>query len=198
MNIARVFASLLESTKNTLTKNDPHFFISLNKQQTPRYMFISCSDSRVDPGILFNLRPGDAFVTQNIAAWVPACKNPSPSPCNIHASLLFAIENLKVQHIIILGHKNCGGIETMLNPPKHLAKPLADYVQSLTPSKESMHLCQNQPYATIHSAWKNLQTYPCVQHAMLQQTLSLHAWCFDIGACQLEAFDAKQSRFIRL
>lgn len=78
-----------------------------------QYMVIACSDSRVDPAIILGLKVGDAFVVRNIAnlvpAWEPKCGNPS-----VASALEYAVKHLHVEHIVVVGHRKCGGIEALV------------------------------------------------------------------------------------
>ena len=86
----------------------------VSQGQSPRAMIIGCSDSRVDPAILFGTEPGEVFVVRNVANLVP----PYAQSGNYHgtsAALEFAVRSLQVEHVIVLGHARCGGIAALLN-----------------------------------------------------------------------------------
>lgn len=86
------------------TAKDPHFFEQLFQNQTPDYLFIGCSDSRADPDVITGLDLGNVFVHRNIANIV------NPIDLNVASVIQYAIENLKVKHIIVCGHYGCGGV----------------------------------------------------------------------------------------
>ncbi|MDZ5760905.1 carbonic anhydrase [Lyticum sinuosum] len=97
--------------KSSLNQNDIKFFKELvEKGQKPKFLLISCSDSRVDPSYIMNCTPGDMFVIRNVANLVPPCEN-NTTYHGTSAALEFAISHLEVEHIIIFGHSNCGGIK---------------------------------------------------------------------------------------
>ncbi|MGB3725265.1 MAG: carbonate dehydratase [Glaciecola sp.] len=102
---------LLENNKEwaeTTQKNDPEFFSKLEKQQTPMYLWIGCSDSRVPANQIVDLLPGDIFVHRNVANMV------IHTDFNCMSVLQYALDVLKVKHIIVCGHYGCGGVQAAL------------------------------------------------------------------------------------
>jgi carbonic anhydrase len=90
--------------------NDPEYFEKLSKGQHPEYLYIGCADSRVTAEDLMGLQPGEVFIHRNIANLVVATDN------NVNAVVQYAVEHLKVKHIIVCGHYECGGVKAALNP----------------------------------------------------------------------------------
>jgi carbonic anhydrase len=102
---------LLESNKRWASETEtrePGFFSRLLKQQTPEYLWIGCADSRVPANELVNLLPGELFVHRNVANVVVH------SDLNCLSVMQFAVDSLKVKHIIVVGHSNCGGVKAAL------------------------------------------------------------------------------------
>lgn len=89
---------------------DPNYFENLSHGQHPEYLYIGCSDSRVTAEDLMGLNPGEVFIHRNIANQVV------PTDNNVNAVIQYAVEHLKVKHIIICGHYECGGVKAALNP----------------------------------------------------------------------------------
>lgn len=89
---------------------DPNYFENLAKGQNPEFLYIGCSDSRVTAEDLMGLNPGEVFIHRNIANQV------IPTDNNVNAVVQYAVEHLKVKHIIVCGHYECGGVIAALNP----------------------------------------------------------------------------------
>src|SRR6516164_387520 len=89
---------------------DPEFFTRLARQQSPRYLWIGCSDSRVPANEIMGLPPGEVFVHRNVANIV------SNTDMNVQSVIEYAVEHLHVKYIVVCGHYNCGGIKAAMHP----------------------------------------------------------------------------------
>lgn len=108
-----LYSRLFENNKNWViekTKNDPDFFERTAKSQNPDYLYIGCSDSRVNPYEIMGVNPSDLFIHRNVANQVVN------TDMNAQAVIQFAVEELKVKHIILCGHYGCGGVKAAMEP----------------------------------------------------------------------------------
>jgi len=109
MDFRRIFENNEKWIAEKLSVN-PEYFRELAKGQNPEFLYIGCSDSRVTAEDLMGVKPGEVFIHRNIANQVIATDN------NINSVVQYAVEHLKVKHIIVCGHYECGGVKAALNP----------------------------------------------------------------------------------
>lgn len=108
-----MFDAIFENNKKWVADKlsvDPSYFEKLSKGQHPEYLYIGCADSRVTAEDLMGLQPGQVFIHRNVANLVVSTDN------NINAVVQYAVEHLKVKHIIVCGHYECGGVKAAMNP----------------------------------------------------------------------------------
>ncbi len=183
---------LLDSNRRwaaTMEARRPGFFTGLLAQQAPRYMWIGCADSRVPANELVDLAPGELFVHRNVANVVVH------SDLNCLSSIQFATDQLKVEHIIVVGHSNCGGVSAAVN---NLRVGLADnwirhvqdvrnrhrpWLDSLPPHRRVNALCE----LNVVDQALNVCHTTVVQDAWARgQHLVVHGWVYGLGNGQLE------------
>ncbi len=187
------------SEENTL-------YDALRAGQRPTTLLIGCCDSRVDPMLLTGSDPGDMFVVRNIANLVPPCAPDAPP--GVSSAIEFAICNLEVARVIVLGHAQCGGIRALLAPQQEaretdfverwmrIAAPVRDRVMRELAHKSSAERHTACEQASILQSLDNLLTYPWLKRKVEQGKLMLHGWYFDIGSGSLMAYSPRQQQFL--
>lgn len=183
----RKLKHLFERNKNwseKIKETDPEFFLNLSKQQTPEYLWIGCADSRVPANQIVDLMPGEVFVHRNIANLVVH------TDLNSLSVIQYAVEVLKVKHVIVCGHYGCGGVQAAMqnnalglidNWLRHIRDIYRNYqaeIDAIEDEKEKLNLlCEKNVIeqvanlshsTTIQNAWKN------------GQELSIHGWIYSI------------------
>jgi carbonic anhydrase len=190
---------------------DESVFARLRQRQSPRALVISCCDSRADPGILLGAGPGDIFVVRNVANLVPPYSESAELP-GIRADIEFAVKNLNVERIIILGHSGCGGIGALMDGEgvggssqyefigawvsiaaaarEQVLRELADQ-----PRAVQVKACEK---AAIPLSLKNLISFPWIRQRVEAGTLTLHGWYFDLDGGELLGYSAATRSFAAL
>lgn len=160
--------------------------------QKPETMVIACCDSRVDPALILQCDPGDLFVVRNVANIIPPYEKDA-SHHGTSAALEFGVCFLKVKHIILLGHSQCGGIQGLLNQENlHQDDFITSWV-SLIEHKFCSH--ENvDAYArdALHISHKNCLTFPWIEKRINAEELKIHLWFFDIQKGAILEFDHKK------
>lgn len=167
-----------------LKAEDPEFFKKLSKQQAPEYLWIGCSDSRVPANQIVNLLPGDIFVHRNIANLV------TQTDLNCLSVIQYAVEVLKVKHIIICGHYDCGGVKAAMESHDHglidnwlshirdTHRMYKNEIKALKTEKEQIdRMCELNVVEQVN----NICQTSLVQKAWeAEQELTIHGWIYDL------------------
>lgn len=168
--------------------------------QSPKIALISCSDSRVDPGVILDCSPGELFVIRNVANLVPP-KEDDDSLHGTSAALEFAVTELEVESIIVLGHTQCGGIKALMDTPitNNLDTFIGKWMQQLEGVRNEILNDENiTDQATrysccekrgIQQSLENLMTFPWIKERVEAGTLKLHGWRYDINNSKLCTMD---------
>jgi carbonic anhydrase len=159
--------------------------------QSPQTMVIACSDSRVDPTMIFNVAPGELFVVRNVANLVPPYM-PDAEFHGTSAALEFGVNVLQVTDLIVLGHGMCGGIRALLDPSlappefvgpwMSIARRARDKVLACNPVDPQTE-CEHE---AVKVSLENLRTFPWIAAREADGTLKLHGASFDIRTGVLE------------
>lgn len=173
--------------------------------QQPDVMVIGCCDSRVSPEVIFNARPGELFVVRNVANLVPPY-SPSDVVRGVSAALEFAVQALKVKHVVVLGHARCGGIRAFAEPDTPLSPGdfIGNWMALIAPAAKAVGACGDRPRAeylaqleraAIVNTLANLMTFPFVRALVEGGRLQLHAAYFDVATGLMSICDPKTGIF---
>ena len=173
---------------NGMFKQKQQKFEELATQgQSPKILIIACCDSRVTPESIFDFEPGELFVVRNVANIVPAFNNRSDE-CSTGAAIEFAVNSLKISHIVVLGHANCGGIKAFLANRKNLQKvgaQIGPWIEHLSDAYELKLNSENgekeeqtkMELAGVQQSLVNLKSYPFVREGVESGKIELlGAW----------------------
>lgn len=178
------------------------------KGQKPEVMIIACCDSRSAPETIFGASPGEMFVVRNVANLVPPY-NPDEGFHSTSAALEFAVQSLRVKHIIVMGHGRCGGIKAALDPDASPLSPgdfIGKWMELLKPAAQAMgdndwmtgaERQMALEHISVRNSIENLRTFPCVSILEGRKKLSLHGAWFDISLGELWTMDGKTGDFHR-
>jgi len=165
--------------------NDPNYFSRLAAQQSPDYLWIGCSDSRVPANVITGLDPGEVFVHRNVANMIYA------SDINCMSVVQFAVETLKVRHIIVCGHYGCGGVRAAIDTEQyglidHWLEPIRDlerdnkpYLKTILKHDEVVdRLCE----INVTQQVSNLANSPILKRVWDKgQPVSIHGWIYSVA-----------------
>jgi carbonic anhydrase len=205
------FADLIDGYRRfreTGWKRERERWSELAEGQSPRVMILSCADSRVDPAEIFDARPGEMFVVRNIAGLAPPYET-SPGFHGVSAALEFAVTQLEVEEIVVMGHGLCGGCAAALTGQFDGTTPgeghfIADWVRMLAGARETVRArhheldreaFQEMEWEAVKVSLANLRTFPWIAERERQRTLALHGAHFSIAEGRLYALDEAEGEF---
>ena len=187
-------------------KKEEDFFKRLSNKQAPEVLFITCSDSRIDPNLVTQSKPGEIFIVRNVGNIIPpydAIKDKN----SVAAAIEFAVLSLKVKDIIVCGHSNCGAMEALYKDERELTNMphLKDWLKLAAPVKDIVlkyySMIQSEARQRITEEENvlcqlhNIQTYPFVQEALNAGVLHLHGWDYNIETGKIYAYDTDADMF---
>jgi carbonic anhydrase len=165
--------------------------------QTPKIMVVACCDSRVDPALILQCDPGDLFVVRNVANIVPNFEK-DDAHHGTSAALEFAICFLKVKHLILLGHSQCGGIQARLDA-NSLGKNdfISNWVSSIeiADNKISVDECAK---IGLKQSYQHCLTFPWIDEKVKNEELFIHTWFFDIKAGKIFTYCEDHNQYNEL
>lgn len=175
------------------------------KGQSPEVMVIGCCDSRVSPEVIFDVGPGELFVVRNIANLVPVYQ-PDGNAHGVSAALEYAVTVLKVKHIVVLGHAQCGGIRAFvdkiepLTPGDFIGKWMQMFIKPGEVVEQRDHETMAQfveriEKAAVFRSLENLMTFPFVRKAVESGQMQTHGAYFGVAEGSLFVLDKTSKEF---
>ncbi|HQS83557.1 MAG: carbonate dehydratase [Alphaproteobacteria bacterium 16-39-46] len=172
-------------------------YLSLHGQK-PKVMVVACCDSRVDPALILQCDPGDLFVVRNVANIVPPYEK-DEAHHGTSAALEFAVRFLNVKHLILLGHSQCGGIQTLLKSDEsHQNDFITNWVSLIKTPQLSLQDSDNYAKLALQKSHQNCMTFPWIKEKVVSKELLLHLWFFDIHAGQIFTYSDTEKTYIPL
>jgi len=202
----RLFDGYTRFRRDVFPGMKEHFHL-LADSQAPVFLFITCSDSRVVPDLIFQTEPGDMFLCRTAGNVVPPHGD---LPGGVSATIEYAVEVLHVRHIVVCGHSDCGAIKALIDRRDLTRLPLTakwlGYIEPAWKYLEPGSRHSEDPrafhtaliHANVVAQLENLKTHPEVARHLADQTLEVHGWYYDILTGAVEAYDQRQRRFTPL
>jgi len=187
MDIQQIFKNNRKWVESKL-ELDPDYFEKLSQGQNPKILYIGCSDSRVSAEELMGVAPGEVFVHRNIANMVPN------NDLNSLSVISYAVTHLKVDHIVVCGHYNCGGIKAamiqqdfgILNPwLRSIRDVLRIHIDELALITDEEEKYRRFVELNVQEQCINIVKTTDVQKALLSRDITIHGWVFDIHTGEL-------------
>ncbi|MCE7040198.1 carbonic anhydrase [Dyadobacter sp. CY312] len=187
MDIKSVFANNEKWIASKLA-TDKHYFEKLASGQKPEFLYIGCSDSRVTAEDLMGIQPGEAFVHRNIANLV------NNVDLNVMSVLNYSVRHLKVNHIVVCGHYNCGGVKAAMQPAdmgilnpwlRNIRDVYRLHRDELNAIKDEEKRYERLVELNVQEQCVNLIKTAAVQEANKERGLKVHGWVFDIHTGKL-------------
>ena len=171
-------------------ENEATYRKAVSEPQRPHALFVTCADSRIDPELITQSSPGDLFVTRNVGNLVPAY---GEMMGGVSAVIEYAVSALKVQHVVVCGHSDCGAMKGLLHPEALATMPTVrswlknahaalSVAESLgEPDEKPRDLMRRLTEENVLLQMQHLRTHPSVAGAMAREELTISGWVYDIG-----------------
>jgi len=174
-----------------------------SEPQRPHTLVIACADSRVDVETSTSAGPGDVFVARNIGNMVPTYGS---TAAGVSAVIEYAVNHLKVRHIAVCGHSDCGAMKALLNPDSIAGLPMirgwltcgetALAVAPILQDRDGRDLLTVLTEQNVLSQLAHLKTHPSVAGAMAKEILTVSGWVYDIGSGEVRIAEDEAGRFV--
>lgn len=202
----KLIAGVEQFRRSVYPLNRAFFEQLASRQQNPLALFITCSDSRVNPNLITQSEPGDLFLIRNAGNLVPpySCGGDGES-----ATIEYSVEVLGIRNIIVCGHSQCGAIQALLNRQSTAHLPAVNawcaHAEATRRIVMQKHRSLDPPEVAVAATQENvlvqmnhLPTHPCVAARLASGELRIHGWYYDIGMGQVLQFDASRGGFTEL
>ncbi|MFO0917925.1 MAG: carbonic anhydrase [Planctomycetaceae bacterium] len=187
-------------------QQEKEFFRRLADGQSPRVLFITCSDSRIDPALITQANPGELFVLRNAGNMVPpfGASNGGEPAC-----VEYAVSVLGVEDIVVCGHSQCGALKALLDPASVESLPL---IRDWLKHAESTRRVVTENYGELKGEAllekavqehvlmqiENLQTHPSIASKLQRGELTLHGWVYGLATGNIHAYNSETGAFVPL
>ncbi len=165
--------------------------------QNPEVMVVACCDSRVDPALILQCDPGDLFTVRNVANIIPPYEKD-----DLHhgtsAALEFGICYLKVKHLIIFGHSQCGGIDALLHQNELGQDDFISNWVSLIKKPDHIHDAEELAKSALLESYQNCLKFPFIKQRVDENILHIHLWYFNIKHGEILSYSQESGTFDRL
>ena len=188
--LAELKAGIRRFRTEVYPEHEETYLKAASEPQRPHALIVACADSRIDPELITQSMPGDVFVTRNIGNLVPAY---GEMLGGVSAVIEYAVTALKVQHVVVCGHSDCGAMKGLLSPEAvekmptvkswlTNAKAALSVANSLAkPDEKPSVLMQRLTEENVLLQLQHLRTHPSVAGAMAREELTISGWVYDIG-----------------
>ncbi|WP_156502696.1 MULTISPECIES: carbonic anhydrase [unclassified Oleiphilus] len=201
--MSKIVSGILKFKKDVHSKKK-ELFEKLSQGQAPEALFITCSDSRIDPNLLVQTEPGELFIIRNAGNIVPPH---SSQTGGVTASIEYAVAALQVKHIVICGHSCCGAMQGVMNPQAvselpHVSQWLSfsnaalQVVKEKYPNDSDQEQLNHLIEQNVLLQTQHLVTHPQVAAKLATGKITLHAWYYDIGSGDVRAYDESLAKFV--
>ncbi len=187
MEVSQIFKNNEEWIAQQL-KSDPTYFDKLAAGQTPKYLYIGCSDSRVTAETVMGAQPGEVFIHRNIANLAPN------NDLNVLSVVVYAVKHLKVQDIIVCGHYGCGGVKAAMQPDdlgilnpwlRNIRDVFRIHQEELISIENEEERYKRLVELNVQEQCLNVAKMKEVQLAFKEREINIYGWVFDLASGRL-------------
>lgn len=200
----KLVKGIVEFRKNVLPTYRERF-AKLALGQSPDTLFIACSDSRVAVNVFASTEPGDLFVVRNVGNLIPPCGTDGHSLADESeaAAIEFAVNNLKISHVVVCGHSECAAMHALVNGREKVSLPNLHAwlrhgepgLKALPAQTGTLSPANRLSQLNVLAQLEHLRTYPAVRERIASGKLQLHAWWFELQTADVWAYDEETKQY---